>query len=125
MICVTCISSQGVVNEGLDSDGWVVVQWASGSRNKYRYRQGAHDVQLLRSGMRAALAAAAAAGDHSGEWRDKSSTRFHCSIPGNVEGALCSHEGGILQVASPFFSRVFAFDYLTDESLVVLRWLAA
>ena len=23
------------------------------------------------------------------------------------------------------FSRVFAFDYLTDESLVVLRWLAA
>jgi hypothetical protein len=94
--------SQGVVLEAVDSDGWVTVQWASGSQNKYRYRQGAYDVQLLGSGMRATVATdaatATAAGRHSGEWRDQSTKGYHCSVPGMVEGALCSHGGGILQV---------------------------
>lgn len=99
--------SQGVVLEAVDSDGWVTVQWASGSQNKYRYRPGAYDVQLLGSGLRATVATdaatAAAAGRHSGEWRDQSTKRYHCSVPGMVEGALCSHGGGILQVTNMLY----------------------
>jgi hypothetical protein len=104
LLCFLSLAfSQGIVLEALDCDGWVTVQWASGSQNKYRYRKGAHDVQLLGCGMQAAVAVdaatAAAAGGHGGEWRDQSTKRYHCSVPNMVEGALCSHSGGILQVS--------------------------
>lgn len=93
--------SKGVVIDALDSDGWVGVHWAHGVRAKYRYRRGAHDVQLGSSGsdFQVAASAAAASGQHSGQWRCTSMTRYHCSIPSQVEGPLCVHGGGILQTS--------------------------
>jgi hypothetical protein len=37
---------------------------------------------------------------HSGQWRDKRETRFHCATKSQERhngGPLCSHEGGIIQ----------------------------
>ena len=94
---LTLVVSEGTVIETLDTEGWIGVHWAYGTRAKYRYRRGAHDVQLVRSGFQAAATAAAASGRHSGQWRSNSISRYHCSIPSQVEGPLCVHGGGILQ----------------------------
>jgi hypothetical protein len=107
--------SEGVVVEANDAEGWICVQWVNGSENKYRYNKDAHDVQLLNNGFRAAAAAAAETGHHLGRWRSNTRTRYHCSIPNQTEGPLCTHEGGILQ-AHPVLSS-FARLHATSLTL--------